>query len=78
MIIIQKKEFLKLILVWEFDGFARSTSHLIRALEEFQNLGIDFISYTQNIDISGPMGKANRYRRISASSVKCYCEENNL
>jgi DNA invertase Pin-like site-specific DNA recombinase len=31
---------------------------LIAALEEFKNLGIDFISYSENIDTSSPLGKA--------------------
>jgi len=46
------------VLVWRFDRFARSTKHLILALEEFRNLGIDFISYQQNIDTSSPLGSA--------------------
>ena len=46
------------ILVWRFDRFARSTKHLITALEEFRHLGIDFISYQENIDTSSPLGKA--------------------
>jgi len=33
------------VLVWKFDRFARSTRELINALEEFNNLGVDFISY---------------------------------
>ena len=44
--------------VWRFDRFARSTKHLVTALEEFQHLSIDFISYSENIDPSSPMGKA--------------------
>jgi DNA invertase Pin-like site-specific DNA recombinase len=46
------------VLVWRFDRFARSTKHLITALEEFRHLGIDFISYQENIDTSSPLGKA--------------------
>ncbi len=45
------------IAVWKFDRFARSTRELVFALEQFQALGIDFISVTQAIDTSGPMGK---------------------
>jgi DNA invertase Pin-like site-specific DNA recombinase len=45
------------VLVWKFDRFARSTSFLIRALDEFHSLGIDFISYDENIDTSSAMGK---------------------
>ena len=32
------------IVVARFDRFARSVSHLLRALEEFNHLGIDFVS----------------------------------
>jgi DNA invertase Pin-like site-specific DNA recombinase len=46
------------VLCWRFDRFARSTKHLIISLEEFRNLGIDFISYQENIDTASPLGKA--------------------
>ena len=46
------------ILVWKFDRFARSVSHLIKALEEFHHLGIRFISVQDQIDTNSPMGKA--------------------
>ncbi len=46
------------VLVWRFDRFARSTKHLILALEEFKGLGIDFVSYQENIDTSSPLGSA--------------------
>ena len=53
-----KKRKFDMVLVWRFDRFARSTRHLINALEEFRNLGIDFISYQENIDTSSPLGSA--------------------
>lgn len=53
----RKRKF-DVVLVWRFDRFARSTKHLITALEEFRHLGIDFISYQENIDTSSPLGKA--------------------
>lgn len=46
------------VLVWKFDRFARSTKQLIFALEEFQHLGVAFISITEQIDTGSPMGKA--------------------
>jgi DNA invertase Pin-like site-specific DNA recombinase len=46
------------IVVWRFDRFARSTSHLLRSLEEFQSLGIDFVSLRESVDTSTPTGKA--------------------
>ncbi len=53
----RKKKF-GVVLVWRFDRFARSTKHLVTALYEFRNLGIDFISYQENIDTSSPLGEA--------------------
>jgi len=44
------------VLVWKFDRFARSTSHLLKALETFQSLKIDFVSLTEGIDTSTPVG----------------------
>ena len=32
-------------------------SHLLRALEEFGHLGVDFVSLSESIDTSTPMGK---------------------
>jgi len=46
------------VLVWKFDRFARSVSHLLRALEEFNYLGIRFISVQDQVDTASPTGKA--------------------
>ena len=45
------------VLVSRFDRFARSTKHLVTALEEFQALGVDFLSLGESVDTSTPMGK---------------------
>src|SRR5260370_33851989 len=45
------------VVVWRFDRFARSVSHLLRALETFRSLGIEFVSYSEAIDTSTPIGK---------------------
>jgi DNA invertase Pin-like site-specific DNA recombinase len=45
------------VIVWKFDRFARSVSHLLRALETFQALGIEFVSLTEGVDTSTPAGK---------------------
>jgi DNA invertase Pin-like site-specific DNA recombinase len=45
------------VVVWKFDRFARSVSHLLRALETFRALGIEFVSLSENIDTSTPAGK---------------------
>ena len=52
-----RKRKVDVVVVWRFDRFARSTSHLLRALEEFNALGIDFVSLKESVDTSTPMGK---------------------
>lgn len=44
-------------MVWRFDRFARSVSHLLRALETFKSLGIEFVSLSEQVDTSTPTGK---------------------
>jgi|ERR1035438_6426825 DNA invertase Pin-like site-specific DNA recombinase len=53
-----RKRTFDLVVVWRFDRFARSTKHLLLALEEFRSLGIQFISYQENIDTSSPLVQA--------------------
>jgi DNA invertase Pin-like site-specific DNA recombinase len=45
------------VVVWKFDRFARSVSHLLRALETFSALGIAFVSLSEQIDTTTPSGK---------------------
>jgi DNA invertase Pin-like site-specific DNA recombinase len=45
------------IAVWKFDRFARSVSHLLRALETFQALGVECVSLSEQLDTSTPTGK---------------------
>jgi DNA invertase Pin-like site-specific DNA recombinase len=45
------------VIVWKFDRFARSVSHLLRALETFSALGIHFVSLSESLDTSTPAGK---------------------
>jgi DNA invertase Pin-like site-specific DNA recombinase len=45
------------VAVWRFDRFARSVSHLLRALETFNALGIAFVSLSENVDTTTPTGK---------------------
>jgi DNA invertase Pin-like site-specific DNA recombinase len=45
------------VAVWKFDRFARSVSHLLRALETFRALGIEFLSLSENIATGTPTGK---------------------
>ena len=46
-----------LLLVWKLDRLSRSLRDLITTLDEFGHLGIDFISYDNQLDTSSPSGK---------------------
>lgn len=51
------KRYFDAVVVWRFDRFARSVSHLLRALENFRSLGIEFVSLSEQVDTSTPTGK---------------------
>src|SRR5439155_8393394 len=44
--------------VWKFDRFARSVRHLVTALGEFRELGVEFVSLTEAIDTNTALGRA--------------------
>lgn len=46
------------VICYSFSRFARSTSFLLEALDEFGRLKVNFISLTENLDLNSPMGKA--------------------
>jgi putative DNA-invertase from lambdoid prophage Rac len=46
------------ILVWKLDRFGRSLKSLVTTLEELRGLGVQFVSYTENLDFSTPAGRA--------------------
>ena len=47
----------EVVVVWKFDRFARSVSHLLRALETFRALGVEFVSLSEQVDTSSATGK---------------------
>jgi DNA invertase Pin-like site-specific DNA recombinase len=51
------RRYFDVVVVWRFDRFARSVSHLLRALENFRSLGIEFVSLSEQVDTSTPTGK---------------------
>jgi DNA invertase Pin-like site-specific DNA recombinase len=48
----------EVIVVWAFDRLARSVRHLIEVLDELARLNIEFVSFRESIDTSGPLGRA--------------------
>lgn len=53
-----RKRLIDGVLVFRFDRFARSLKQLINGLEEFNQLGVAFISYSENLDTTTPSGRA--------------------
>jgi len=45
------------VMVYKFDRFARSLTHLLRALEEFDSLGVAFVSLRDNVDTTTASGR---------------------
>lgn len=50
--------FIDKIIVYSFSRYARSVTHLLRALEEFKKLEVGFVSITESIDTNTPLGAA--------------------
>lgn len=49
---------LDVIVVWAGDRLARSTKHFLELLDEFNRLNIEFVSFREQLDTAGPLGKA--------------------
>ncbi len=52
-----RKRQVDLILVWKLDRYGRSLKQLVTALDELSGLGIGFISYQDNLDLTTPQGR---------------------
>lgn len=52
-----RKRQIDLIIVWKLDRFGRSLKQLVVALEEISSLGIGFLSYMDNLDLTTPQGR---------------------
>ena len=46
------------VVVWKLDRFGRSLADLITSLNELRDLGVAFISLTESLDFSTPLGRA--------------------
>jgi DNA invertase Pin-like site-specific DNA recombinase len=46
------------VLVWASDRIARSVKHFLDVLDELSRLKIEFVSFRENIDTGGPLGRA--------------------
>jgi len=46
------------VLVWAFDRIARSVVHFLQTLDELNRLKVEFVSFREQIDTGGPLGRA--------------------
>jgi len=46
------------VVVWACDRLARSVSHFLQVLDELNHLNIEFVSFRENIDTGGLLGRA--------------------
>ena len=69
----RKRKF-SVVVVFRFDRFARSTIFLLRALDEFKTLGVDFISFNEQLDTTSPLGVAI----FSIVAALCQLERENI
>jgi DNA invertase Pin-like site-specific DNA recombinase len=46
------------LLVWASDRIARSTKHFLEVLDELARLNVEFISFREQLDTGGPLGRA--------------------
>jgi len=54
---LARKRQIDVVLVFRYSRFARSVKALVDALDEFQSLGVDFISLNDGADTTTPTGK---------------------
>ena len=44
--------------MWASDRIARSVRHFLEVLDELNHLSIEFVSFRENLDTGGPLGRA--------------------
>lgn len=47
-----------IVLVWAFDRIARSVRHFLEVLDELNHMEVEFVSFRENVDTGGPLGRA--------------------
>jgi DNA invertase Pin-like site-specific DNA recombinase len=50
-----RREF-DVLMVWAADRLARSVRHFLEVLDTLNHLGIEFVSFRENLDTGGPLG----------------------
>jgi DNA invertase Pin-like site-specific DNA recombinase len=58
MLFDAKRSRFDVVMVWAFDRMARSVRHFLEVLDELNRLNIEFVSFRENVDTGGPLGRA--------------------
>jgi DNA invertase Pin-like site-specific DNA recombinase len=53
-----RRDRFQVLLVWASDRIARSVRHFLEVLDELNHLNIEFVSFRENLDTGGPLGRA--------------------
>ena len=48
----------QVVVVWASDRIARSVRHFLEVLDELNHLNVEFVSFRENLDTGGPLGRA--------------------
>ena len=46
----------QVLVVWSCDRLARSVRHFLETLDELNRLGVEFLSFREQLDTGGPLG----------------------
>ena len=58
------------VLVWACDRLARSVRHFLETLDELNRLNVEFISFREQLDTGGPLGRAFATRALEQCSTR--------
>jgi DNA invertase Pin-like site-specific DNA recombinase len=47
-----------IVLTWACDRISRSVKHFLEVLDELNRIGVEYVSFRENIDTGGPLGRA--------------------
>ena len=54
----RRGKFDAVVLVWASDRIARSVRHFLEVLDELNRFNVEFVSFREQIDTGGPLGRA--------------------
>jgi DNA invertase Pin-like site-specific DNA recombinase len=58
MMAVARRGRFDVVLVWASDRIARSVKHFLEVLDELSRSNIEYVSFRENIDTGGPLGRA--------------------